>query len=74
MNESAGPVIQAVLPLCHFITSYYIWHLGVRSGEEFSPSLVHQLCPELVRVAGTKFLELVSSVMVSSVWVPGTLF
>ena len=57
MNDSAGPVIQAVLPLCHFITSYYIWHLGVRSGEEFSPSLVHQLCPELVRVAGKRGAE-----------------
>lgn len=38
MNESAGPVIQAVLPLCRFITAYYIWHLGVGSGEEFSLS------------------------------------
>ena len=36
MNESAGPVIQAVWPLCRFITFYYIWHPGVGSEEEFS--------------------------------------
>lgn len=57
MNESARPVIQAVWPLCRFITSYYIWHPGVGSGEEFSLSLVHQLCPELARVAERRGAE-----------------